>query len=125
MAEKIEAVEAKIVAEKMLETHLVRDLAGNMRAFVSQQFRCKKCNSRYRRMPLKGVCLKCGSELSLTVHPSSVEKYLKLAEDVSKKYPVDPYIRERVELLRDEIHSLLHETKVNTGIGGGKLSDFM
>jgi DNA polymerase II large subunit len=125
MAERIEAVEAKIVAEKMLETHLVRDLAGNIRAFVSQQFRCKRCNSKYRRMPLKGVCLRCGSELSLTVHPSSVEKYLKLAEDVSKKYPVDPYIRERVEMLRDEIHSLLHEARVNTGTGGIKLSDFM
>ncbi|MEM2740302.1 MAG: DNA polymerase II large subunit, partial [Candidatus Bathyarchaeia archaeon] len=125
MAEKIEAVEAKVVAEKMLETHLVRDLAGNMKAFVSQQFRCKRCNSKYRRIPLKGVCLKCGGQLSLTVHPSSVEKYLKLAEDVSKRYPVDPYLRERVELLRGEISSLLHEAKVNGTRSGAKLSDFM
>lgn len=125
MAEKIEAVEARIVVEKMLETHLIRDLAGNMKAFVSQQFRCKRCNSKFRRIPLKGVCIKCGGPLSLTVHPSFVEKYLKLAEDISKRYPIDPYLKERVELLRDEISSLLHEAKVNGSRSRSKLSDFM
>lgn len=125
MAERIEAVEARIVVEKVLETHLVKDLAGNMKAFVSQQFRCKRCNSKYRRIPLRGVCVRCGGGLTLTVHPSSVEKYLRLAEDISKRYPVDPYIKERVELLSEEISSLLHEAGSDNGKGRMKLSDFM
>ncbi|MBS7641718.1 DNA polymerase II large subunit [Candidatus Bathyarchaeota archaeon] len=125
MVERIEAVEARIVVEKVLETHLVKDLAGNIKAFVSQQFRCKRCNSKYRRIPLKGVCIRCGGELTLTVHPSSVEKYLRLAEDISKRYPVDPYIKERVKLLSEEISSLLHEARSDNGKGRMRLSDFM
>ncbi|MGE5187838.1 MAG: DNA polymerase II large subunit, partial [Betaproteobacteria bacterium] len=47
LGEKIDAVDAKKVALKVLNTHFMRDIAGNMRAFSTQGFRCKSCNKKF------------------------------------------------------------------------------
>ncbi len=56
LGEKIDAVDARRVALKVLNTHFMRDIAGNLRAFSTQGFRCKSCNKKFRRLPLKGKC---------------------------------------------------------------------
>ena len=58
LAEKIRAVDADDVAERVLNTHFIRDLMGNLSAFSKQKHRCTKCNTSYRRMPLSGKCTK-------------------------------------------------------------------
>ena len=40
LAEKIRAVDADDVAERVLNTHFIRDLTGNLTAFTRQKFRC-------------------------------------------------------------------------------------
>jgi DNA polymerase II large subunit len=45
LAEKIRAVDEKVVAEILLESHFLRDIQGNLRSFGSQAVRCGKCNS--------------------------------------------------------------------------------
>jgi DNA polymerase II large subunit len=76
LAEMIKAVDSKEVAEKVLTTHLLRDIAGNLSAFTKQKLRCKDCNAKYRRIPLSGKCTRCGGALLPTVYRKGIEKYL-------------------------------------------------
>jgi len=109
LAESVKAVAAGEVAKRVLSTHFMRDLTGNLKAFASQRFRCTKCNAKYRRIPLKGVCPRCGGKLSLTVYRGSVEKYLTVAQDLVKRYNLGKYHEQRLLLLHEEINSLFNE----------------
>ncbi|MBS7624392.1 MAG: DNA polymerase II large subunit [Candidatus Bathyarchaeia archaeon] len=111
LAEKIKAVDAHIVAEIVLNTHFIRDISGNLRAFATQSFRCKKCNKRFRRVPLKGVCLECGGELTLTVHRGTIEKYLEDAWRLVRKYGMSEYYTQRLTLIEEEINSLFEGSR--------------
>jgi len=127
LAEKIRAVDAKEVARRVFSTHLLRDIAGNLKAFTGQKLRCKKCNASYRRIPLSGKCSRCGGGLLMTVHRKGIEKYLDIAEEVVKKYDLDPYYSQRLDLIRDEIEHLFKETETQTPGQGKqvKLAEFM
>jgi DNA polymerase II large subunit len=111
LAEKIRAVEAKEVARRVLTTHIIQDIMGNLKAYAGQKLRCKKCNTKYRRIPLSGRCWRCGGELQMTVHRKGVEKYLGLAEGIVKKYDLDPYYAQRVSLIQNEIECLFKESE--------------
>ncbi|MEM3737507.1 MAG: DNA polymerase II large subunit [Candidatus Bathyarchaeia archaeon] len=123
----LEGVDAKDVARRVLGVHFMRDIAGNLRVFASQSFRCKRCNSRYRRIPLKGRCLRCGGQLSLTVFKGTVEKYLKVAEWIAKTYGLEDYYNQRVALISDEIASVFAggEEETKEKVKATELTDFM
>jgi DNA polymerase II large subunit len=106
LAEALRAVDSRVVVGKILSTHLLRDMAGNLKAFSGQKFRCLKCNSKFRRIPLKGICTKCGGKLSPTVYKGTMEKYLAKAEELVGKYGLGPYYEQRLRLIKDEINSL-------------------
>lgn len=110
LAEKIDAVDPKRVALKVLNTHLMRDIAGNMRAFSTQGFRCKSCNAKYRRLPLAGKCTRCAGELTLTVYRGNIEKYLKAAQQLVDKYGLPNYYTQRMDLIKEEI-TLMFDNK--------------
>ncbi|MBS7617039.1 hypothetical protein KEJ25_00230 [Candidatus Bathyarchaeota archaeon] len=107
LADRILAVDATKIAEKILTTHLLKDITGNLRTFTSQTFRCKSCNTKYRRIPLSGRCRKCGGALILTVFKGGIEKYLRMAEDIVEKYGLGNYYYQRLMLIKDEISTLL------------------
>ena len=109
LAECVKAVNAAEVARRVLSTHFMRDLTGNLKAFAGQRFRCIKCNSKFRRIPLKGSCSRCGGRLSLTVYRGGVEKYLDIAGNLVKRYNLGPYHEQRLLLLREEINSLFKD----------------
>lgn len=111
LAEKIEAVDAKKVALKVLTTHFIRDIAGNLRAFSTQAFRCKTCNKRYRRVPLKGKCPICGGQLTLTVYRGSIEKYLDVALQLIERYDLPRYYAQRILLMKEEIGAMFEGKK--------------
>ncbi|MDQ1279534.1 MAG: polymerase large subunit [Thermoproteota archaeon] len=123
LAEKLRAVDSREVAKKVLTTHFIRDMAGNLKAFTGQKFRCKKCNTKYRRIPLSGKCSRCGGGILLTVHQKGIEKYLDIAEELTKKYDIGVYYQQRIALVRDEINSLFKEEKNN--VKQIKLGEFM
>ena len=106
LAEQIEAVDARQVAEIVLTTHFLRDISGNLRAFATQSFRCKGCNKRFRRIPLKGECTECGGELTLTVYRGGIEKYLEDARRLVERYGISEYYGQRLSLIEKEIASL-------------------
>jgi len=103
LAEKIGAVDVKEEVERILTSHLIRDIIGNLRAFTGQKFRCKRCNTKNRRVPLSGKCPNCGGEITFTVHRGGIEKYLELSNQVIKKYGVRDYFQQRIDLIQDEI----------------------
>ncbi|MCW4015992.1 MAG: DNA polymerase II large subunit [Candidatus Bathyarchaeota archaeon] len=111
LAEKIEAVDADVVAQKVLTTHFVRDIAGNLRAFTNQKFRCKGCNRKFRRMPLIGKCPSCNSDLILTVYRGGIEKYLPAATQLVKKYGLLEYYAQRLAMVEEEILTLFEGKK--------------
>jgi len=117
LAERTRAVDADDVAERVLNTHFIRDLMGNLSAFSKQKFRCMKCNTSYRRMPLAGKCTKwrgkgiCNGNIVPTVHEGSVKKYLEMSKNLCKKYKVSEYTKQRVEVLDLAITSTFGEEK--------------
>ena len=105
LAKKIRAVDARDVAERLIEHHFIPDLKGNIRTFASQSFRCMGCNQIYRRVPLSGTCARCGGKLVLTVTRGGVEKYMQIAMRIAEDYGVSEYTKQRLELTRRDIRS--------------------
>ncbi len=117
----IRAVDEADVATRVVQSHFLPDLIGNLRAFTSQTVRCASCNSKYRRAPLKGECTRCGSGLTLTVHEGSVKKYLEISKSLAESYDLSRYTTQRIELLEREINSVFENDKYSQ-MG---LADFM
>ena len=111
LGERIDAVDVRRVALKVLTTHFIRDIAGNLRAFSTQAFRCKSCNKRFRRLPLRGKCSFCGGPLTLTVYRGGIEKYLDAAQQLIDKYNLPKYYSQRLMLIRGEITSMFDNKK--------------
>ena len=120
LGEKIDAVDVERVALKVLTTHFLRDIAGNLRAFSTQGFRCKSCNKKFRRLPLKGKCPFCGGKLTLTVYRGGIEKYLEAAQQLIDKYDLPNYYTQRLDLIKEEIASMFDNNKPKQA----KLFDF-
>ncbi len=117
---KIVAVDNADAAERVLSYHFLRDIVGNARAFGRQVFRCVKCNAKYRRIPLVGVCPRCGGKLVLTVSRGSVEKYLEVSKEVVERYGLSDYLRQRVKIIEMEIKSVFE----SEGVQQKTLADF-
>jgi DNA polymerase II large subunit len=111
LGERIDAVDVRYVALKVLTTHFIRDIAGNLRAFSTQGFRCRSCNKRFRRLPLRGKCPFCGGLLTLTVYRGGIEKYLDAAQRLIDKYALPKYYAQRIALIKDEIASMFDNKK--------------
>ncbi len=121
LARKIKAVDPQDVAERIINSHFLPDLIGNLRSFSKQKVRCTKCNAKYRRPPLRGTCPKCGGNIVLTVHEGSVRKYLETSLRIADEYNVRHYTKQRLELLELEMRSLFESDKVKQK----GLADFM
>ncbi|MFX1451280.1 MAG: DNA polymerase II large subunit, partial [Promethearchaeota archaeon] len=117
IAERIKAVDVKNAAKRIIEKHFLRDIMGNLRAFTNQSYRCPKCNKTFRRIPLSGLCNNkiknkpCNSKLILTVTKGTIIKYLQIAIDIAKKYELDKYLKQRLELAEEYVNSLFESNK--------------
>ena len=106
LVKKIRAVDVGDVARLIIDRHFIRDIRGNLRKFSQQQFRCVKCNEKYRRVPLKGSCLKCGGRIIFTISKGSIIKYLEPALSLTENFEVPEYIIQNLELTKDYIESI-------------------
>lgn len=111
LGERIDAVDVRQVALKVLNTHFIRDIAGNLRAFSTQGFRCKSCNKHFRRLPLGGRCTTCGGQLTLTVYRGGIEKYVAAAQLLVDKYGLPKYYTQRITLIKGEIVAMFDNKK--------------
>ncbi|NHI93161.1 MAG: DNA polymerase II large subunit [Candidatus Lokiarchaeota archaeon] len=112
VAEKIRAVDEADVARRIINTHFMRDIYGNLRAFSTQKYRCPTCNKTYRRVPINGRCdnvikgITCNNKLILTVTEGGINKYLGVAKEMIEKYNLETYLKQRIQLAEDQIKSL-------------------
>ncbi len=111
LATKLRAVDASDVARLVIEKHFIKDIKGNLRKFTQQEFRCSKCNTKYRRPPLAGKCLNCGGRIIFTISEGSIVKYLQPALEIAKKYNVPPYIMQSLDILKENIESIFGKEK--------------
>ncbi len=108
-ADLINAVDTSVLIANVIATHLVPDLAGNLRAYARQGFRCTKCLATYRRIPLGRRCTNapggtvCGNTLISTITRSSVSKYLGMATRLVGRYDVGPYLTDHIRNIDGEI----------------------
>ena len=109
-ADLIDAVDTNEIISNVISTHLIPDIMGNLRAYARQSFRCTACGRSYRRIPLLGHCV-CGNKIIQTITRASVEKYLKLAKRLSKKYNMSKYQKSRIDNLSDEIELVFGKSK--------------
>lgn len=121
LQDKIEAVDKKGALEMVINTHLYPDLIGNTRAYTRQQFRCGKCNTKFRRLPLYSD-LKCPNckigNIIQTISEGSVIKYLEIAKNIVYKRDLSKYTQQRMEILEKEISSVFtHAENKQKSIG--------
>jgi len=121
LAKEIRAVDERDVATRVINSHFLPDLIGNLRAFSRQKVRCVKCGAKFRRPPLSEVCPKCGGRVILTVHEGSVRKYLEVSMKVAEEFGVDDYTKQRLLIIKMDIDSLFQNEK-SKQMG---LADFM
>lgn len=122
LAKIIKAVDEKVVAQKIISTHFNPDILGNLRKFCQQEFRCVKCNTKFRRPPISngGDCPKCGGNIILTVNRGGIEKYIPKAIKLTKDFKLDKYLSQRMELIEEYVASLTNNPRIKQQ----KLSDF-
>ncbi len=106
LVEKIRAVDTSETAKLIIDRHFLKDLKGNLRKFSMQGFRCVACNEIMRRPPLTGVCSKCGGKIIFTVNEGGIKKYLDPALDLAEKYNLSNYIKQNLQILKDNIDSI-------------------
>jgi hypothetical protein len=132
LGKKLRSVNATKVASKVIQSHFLPDMRGNMMAFTRQKVRCVKCGEKYRRMPLKGKCIAknkshnngmenisrdddgslCNGNVILTVSKGNVEKYIQLTKNVIDEFGVDMYTKQRVYWTSDSVDSLFNNDSV-------------
>ena len=106
LVEKIRAVDTSETAKLIIDRHFLKDLKGNLRKFSMQGFRCVACNEIMRRPPLTGVCSKCGGKIIFTVNEGGIKKYLEPALNLAEKYNLSNYIKQNLQILKDNIDSV-------------------
>ncbi|MEM3252919.1 MAG: DNA polymerase II large subunit [Candidatus Micrarchaeaceae archaeon] len=126
LTDKIYAVDKRDAAKKLIVSHFIPDLIGNLHKFSKQTFRCSNCNAKYRRVPLSGKCTKCGGRLLLTVSKGGIEKYLDTAIELADRYDLEVYIKQRLNLVKEEINATFEGASDNNEVQGQfNLSRFM
>lgn len=109
--EKLSSINIKDATERLILSHFLPDIIGNLHSFAKQEFRCVVCNARYRRPPLIGVCPNDGGKLLLTIPEGGINKYLDIALKIAKKYNVRPSLIQRLELVKNEITTNFQDEK--------------
>jgi DNA polymerase II large subunit len=116
LGSRISAVDVQDMAQRLLDSHFLPDIFGNIRAFTTQKVRCTSCNEKFRRIPLVGVCPKCSGKLVLTVTKAGITKYVELAAKIVQDYRLPRYYQQRLDLARKVINSLFPLEESSQGL---------
>ncbi len=111
IAERLRSVETSDVARLVIDKHFLKDIKGNLRKFSMQEFRCVKCNQKFRRPPLVGKCTFCGGKILFTISQGSVIKYLQPSISLANNYNVPVYVKQTLELLQRRVDGVFGKEK--------------
>jgi DNA polymerase II large subunit len=122
---QIRAVDVADAVALVLNHHFLPDLMGNLKSFATQKFRCKICNTSYRRPPLSGQCSArsgsgaiCHGEIVPTVYEGAVRKYLGLSQRLAETMGVTPYLRQRIRILETSLETMFPGAPSQTTLEG-------
>lgn len=112
IAKQVRAVNTNDVARLVIERHFIRDIKGNLRKFSMQQFRCVKCNGKYRRPPIAGHCTqgKCFGKIIFTISQGSIVKYLEPSMKLAKEFEISSYLQETLDITKMRVESIFGKT---------------
>ena len=112
IARKVRAVDMDDVAKLVIQKHFIKDIKGNLRKFSMQQFRCVKCNAKYRRPPLTNKCSICDDgKLIFTISHGSVIKYLGPSLKLAEKYDFSPYLKQTLDIIKVNVDQVFGKEK--------------
>ena len=111
LIDKLESVRHASIVERIVDSHILPDIVGNVRAYMVQSFRCKRCGRKFRRLPLTGRCPECQTELAQTVFRGAVEKYVGLAKSLAEAKIRDDYLRIRTLSAIENIADIFKPTR--------------
>ena len=111
IAQKVRAVNMDDVAKLVIQKHFLKDIKGNLRKFSMQQFRCVKCNEKYRRPSLQGKCTSCGGKLIFTISEGSVVKYLNHSLMLAERYDFSPYLKQTLDIVKSHVEGVFGKEK--------------
>ena len=119
IARKVRAVDMDDVAMLVIQKHFFKDIRGNLRKFSMQQFRCVKCNAKYRRPPMLGKCTECpNGKLIFTISEGSVVKYLGHSLRLAREYNFSPYLKQTIDMLQLNVEDIFgREKEKQAGLG--------
>ncbi len=112
IAKQVRAVVTDDVARLVIERHFIRDIKGNLRKFSMQQFRCIKCNEKYRRPPIAGHCThgKCFGKIVFTISQGSIVKYLEPSLKLAEQFKISSYLQETLDITKMRVESIFGKT---------------
>jgi DNA polymerase II large subunit len=125
LMDKLYSIDRRDTARRLISNHFIRDLMGNLHSYSEQGFRCVSCNSKYRRIPLVGKCTRCGGRIILTISKGGIEKYLGMAIELADRYDLEPYMKQRLKLIKEEIETVFGVAAAESGSKQFNLSRFM
>ncbi len=125
LMDKLYSIDKRDTARRLISSHFIRDLMGNLHSYSEQGFRCVSCNAKYRRVPLVGKCTKCGGKILLTISKGGIEKYLSTAINLADRYDLEPYMKQRLYLLKEEIEIVFGSVGQGSSSKQFNLSKFM
>jgi DNA polymerase II large subunit len=118
IAQKVRAVDMDDVARLVIQRHFLRDIKGNLRKFSMQQFRCVKCNEKFRRPPLNNICSACNGKLLFTITEGSVVKYLGHSLKLADNYDFSPYLKQVLNVIKTDVDYVFgKEKEKQVGLG--------
>ncbi len=105
LANKIRAVDENEVAALVVEKHLIRDIKGNLRQFALQEYRCVKCNDKFRAPPFSEFC-RCGGRLIFTVSEGTVLKYFDSIKELTGSDAIPEYLKSSIRVLQKRVEAV-------------------
>ncbi|HUC38615.1 MAG TPA: DNA polymerase II large subunit [Candidatus Acidoferrum sp.] len=125
LMDKLYSIDKRDTARRLISSHFMRDLMGNLHSYSEQGFRCVSCNAKYRRIPLVGKCTRCNGKIILTISKGGIEKYLTMATNLADRYDLEPYMKQRLRLIKDEIETVFGTVGTEGSSKQFNLSKFM
>ncbi len=125
LVDRLYSIDKRDTARRLISSHFIRDLMGNLHSYSEQGFRCVSCNAKYRRVPLVGKCTRCGGRIILTISKGGIEKYLDMAVNLADRYDLDQYMKQRLKLIKDEIETVFGTVGTQGSTKQFNLSKFM
>ena len=125
LMDKLYSIDKRDTARRLISSHFIRDLMGNLHSYSEQGFRCVSCNAKYRRIPLIGKCTRCQGRIILTISKGGIEKYLNMAIGLADRYDLEPYMKQRLKLIKEEIETVFGVATLESSSKQFNLSRFM